>query len=81
MVEIPVEEKIKQILKENKGFKDKPKLTDTLEDDLGMDSLDMVEFVMHLEEEFNINLDEFFIDSGWVDVKDVVACVKELING
>lgn len=40
-----------------------PKSEDTLTDDLGMASLDILEFVMDLEEEFQINIsDKYFKD-------------------
>jgi acyl carrier protein len=55
-------------------IEDKTKFTD----DLGLDSLDVVELVMDLEREFNITIDDNRID-GFVAVKDVVEYVERLI--
>ena len=50
-------------------------LADELNNDLGMDSLDAVEFIMTLEEEFNIEIYDEQVDS-LVTVQNVVDIVE-----
>ena len=49
-----VKNKIKEIAKELTGYDYEVQDTDDLQKDLGMDSLDIVEFIMALEKEFDI---------------------------
>lgn len=52
-----VEEKVKEIISEQLGVKkEEIKLESSFVDDLGADSLDTVEVVMALEEEFGIEI-------------------------
>ncbi len=52
-----VEERVKKIVVEQLGVKDDEVMGDSsFVDDLGADSLDTVELVMALEEEFNTNI-------------------------
>jgi acyl carrier protein len=52
-----VEERVKQIVIEQLGVKDEEVTTEaSFVDDLGADSLDTVELVMALEEEFNCEI-------------------------
>ena len=52
-----VEERVKKIVVEQLGVKDEEvKLTSSFVDDLGADSLDTVELVMALEEEFDCEI-------------------------
>ena len=58
-------EKIKEIIAEQADLKDKNSLTTetNLKEALGLDSLDAVEIIMSLEEEFNIQVpDEAFFE-------------------
>lgn len=57
MAEKTIEQRVKDILVENLGV-DAEKLTSnaTLNEDLGADSLDAVELIMALEEEFGIEI-------------------------
>ena len=48
--------KINDILKEQLFLSETPKPTDTLMDDLGADSLDIVELVLAIEEEFSFTM-------------------------
>ncbi len=52
-------------------------LTSSLYNDLDMDSLDFVEFVMELEDEFNIEIDDESC-AKWQTVQDVLDTVKEI---
>ncbi len=47
-----------------------------LQDDLGADSLDMVELVMELENEFSISIPDSFVDDV-VTVQEAITCVEE----
>ncbi len=51
--------------------------TSNLYTDLDMDSLDFVEFVMELEDEFNIEIDDESC-AKWQTVQDVLDTVKEI---
>lgn len=45
--------------------------------DLGMDSLDMVELVLSIEEDFHMEINERdFPDPGWNTVADVISYIK-----
>ncbi len=68
-----VEERVVQIVSEQLGV-DKAKVSreTSFVNDLGADSLDTVELVMELEEEFNINIPE--------DAADKIQTVGEAID-
>ena len=69
-------EKVKEIIVSQLGVEeDEVTLESTFVDDLGADSLDMVEFVMVLEEEFNIEVPETDADKI-VTVGDAVEYIK-----
>ena len=52
-----IEQKVKAIIAENLGVaEDEIKLTSSFIDDLGADSLDIVELVMQMEEEFEVEI-------------------------
>lgn len=63
-----MEERINEILK-GKCFYDEIVPEQTLKDDLGLDSLSMVELIVELEEEFDIEIDESDLDPD--DLKTV----------
>ena len=65
--------KVKQIVVENLGVED-AKVTDTASfvDDLGADSLDTVELVMALEEEFGIEIPD--------DAAEKIQTVKDAVE-
>ena len=69
-------EKVKEIIVSQLGVEeDEVTLEAYFVDDLGADSLDMVEFVMVLEEEFNIEVPETDADKI-VTVGDAVEYIK-----
>lgn len=72
------EARVKEIIAEQLGV-DIEQVTDNanLMDDLGADSLDTVELVLALEEEFDIDIDDAQADE-LVTVIDVVTKVTEL---
>jgi len=51
-----VEQRVLAIVVEQLGLRETPKLTDRLIEDLGMDSLDCVELIMAVEEEFEVEI-------------------------
>jgi acyl carrier protein len=52
-----IEQKVKAIIAENLGVaEDEIKATSSFIDDLGADSLDIVELVMQMEEEFEVEI-------------------------
>ena len=65
-------EKVKEVIVNAANIdEDKIKLSASLENDLGLDSLDAVELGMALEEEFGITIDEDKLDS-LKTVEDIV---------
>lgn len=52
----------------------------TLRDDLGADSIDVVEVVMAVEEDFAIEIDGDDSEA-FVTVADVIACVERHVGG
>lgn len=52
----PADQRVRAILVEQLGLKSEPKPTDRFVEDLGADSLDCVELVMALEEEFSLEI-------------------------
>ena len=70
-------EKVKGIIVEQLGVADTAvTLEASFIDDLGADSLDIVELVMALEEEFDIEIPDADAEKV-VTVGDVVDCIKE----
>ena len=72
-----IEEKVKQIVAEQLGV-DEGQVTENASfmDDLGADSLDTVELVMALEEEFDIEISDEDAEKIQT-VKDAISYVKE----
>ena len=48
--------------------------------DMGLDSLDAIEIVMDLEEEFGFDIDDDVVD-GWKTFGDVVRFLEGKVNG
>lgn len=72
-----VEQTIRNILEE-KGFEPTNK-NQKLKDDLGMDSLDLVELVIDIEKEFNIDLGFDFEDRiNEMTIQDLVNEVEKI---
>ncbi|GAA0120923.1 MAG: acyl carrier protein [Clostridium argentinense] len=73
-------EKVKKIIVEQLSLdEEKVTLDATLNDDLGVDSLELFEVIISLEEEFNIEIPNEEIE----DIKDVngiVAYIEKKIN-
>ncbi len=70
------EKKIKQIIAEQLGLgEDEVRLEASLVDDLGADSLDIVELVMAMEEEYEMEIPDEDAEKI-VTVKDIIDYVK-----
>ena len=70
-------EKVREIISEKLNVDpDEIKLESSIVDDLGADSLDIVELVMALEEEFDIEIPDADAEKV-VTVGDVVEYIKE----
>jgi acyl carrier protein len=56
-----------------------PKTTDTLIGDLGLDSLEVVEIALRMEEAFGLDISDDHIES-WKTVGDVITSVSALLK-
>ena len=73
-------EKVKEIIVEQLGVADSAITMDaSFIDDLGADSLDIVELIMALEEEFDIEIPDSDAEKV-VTVEDVVEYIKENVK-
>ena len=70
-------ERVRDVIAEQLGIEDKSsiEMTTTFIDDLGADSLDVVELIMALEEEFEMEIPEVEAEKI-VSVGDVVDYIK-----
>ena len=74
-------EKVIEILKELSGL-DEVQLTDSLQSDVGLDSLGMVTLLIELETAFEIELKESDMNpSDLKTVSDVVALARKYVGG
>ena len=72
-------EKVKTVIVEQLGIDESSvRMESSFLDDLGADSLDIVEFIMALEEEFGIEIPDEDVEKI-VTVKDVVEYISENI--
>ena len=71
-------EKVQEIIAKELGMdKEKVQMESRLTEDLGADSLDAVEIIMALEEEFGVSID----DSNFQDIHtvgDIVATIEKV---
>lgn len=75
-----IEQRVKKIIINCLGVEDNEvKLKSKFTDDLGADSLDIVEIVMEIEKEFKIEIpiDE---EDSFITVKDAIEYVKGVLN-
>lgn len=73
-------EKIREIISEQLGI-DKEEITQetSIYDDLGADSLDLVELIMALEQEFDLEIDDDDVEKIKT-IGDAVSYIKENAN-
>jgi len=71
------ESRVREVL-EREGYPSEEPVTARLTDDLGLDSLDKMEFVVAIEEEFNLPDTDPVCEDKWQTVLDVVHYVDGL---
>lgn len=76
MTEQEIYEKIVEIIQESRGKEFQVSQTLSLKDDLQADSVDLMEFILTVEDEFGIEILDEDIDE-LKNVSDVVACVQK----
>ena len=76
MTEQEIYEKIVEIIQESRGEEFQVSQTLSLKDDLQADSVDLMEFILTVEDEFGIEILDEDIDE-LKNVSDVVACVQK----
>ena len=79
MTEQKIYEKIVEIIQESRGEECQVSQTLSLKDDLQADSVDLMEFILTVEDEFGIEISDEDIDE-LKNVSDVVACVQKNLN-
>lgn len=76
MTEQEIYERIVEIIQESRGEGFQVSQTLSLKDDLQADSVDLMEFILTVEDEFGIEISDEDIDE-LKNVSDVVACVQK----
>ena len=76
MIEQEIYEKIVEFIQESRGKEFQVSQTLSLKDDLQADSVDLMEFILTVEDEFGIEISDEDIDE-LKNVSDVVACVQK----
>ncbi|MFS9031231.1 acyl carrier protein [Streptococcus anginosus] len=76
MTEQEIYERIVEIIQESRGEGFQVSQTLSLKDDLQADSVDLMEFILTVEDEFGIEISDEDIDE-LKNVSDVIACVKK----
>ena len=79
MTEQEIYERIVEIIQESRGEGFQVSQTLSLKDDLQADSVDLMEFILTVEDEFGIEISDEDIDE-LKNVSDVVACVQKNLN-
>ncbi|KAA9248474.1 acyl carrier protein [Streptococcus anginosus] len=76
MTEQEIYERIVEIIQESRGEGFQVSQTLSLKDDLQADSVDLMEFILTVEDEFGIEISDEDIDE-LKNVSDVFACVQK----
>ena len=79
MTEQKIYERIVEIIQESSGKEFQVSQTLSLKDDLKADSVDLMEFILTVEDEFGVEISDEEIDE-LNNVRDVVACVQKGLN-
>jgi acyl carrier protein len=75
------EERVIAIIAEHLGFDERGvSMSNNITDDLGADSLDAIEILMAIEEEFDLEISDEDAEKVGLVVKDIVAAVDAAIN-
>ena len=76
MTEQEIYERIVEIIQESRGEGFQVSQTLSLKDDLQADSVDLMEFILTVEDEFGIEISDEDVDE-LKNVSDVIACVQK----
>ena len=79
MTEQEIYEKIVEIIQESRGKEFQVSQTLSLKDDLQADSVDLMEFIINLEEAFDIEIPDEDMDN-FKTISDVVAYIHEKLK-
>ena len=79
MTEQKIYEKIVEIIQESRGEEFQVSQTLSLKDDLQADSVDLMEFIINLEEAFDIEIPDEDMDN-FKTISDVVAYIHEKLK-
>jgi len=74
-----VENQVKKIIRHHLGLHQDPKPTDLIMDDLHADSLDCVEIILEVEEQFEISITDDQAEKAKT-VQDIIALVETIRN-
>ena len=72
-------EKVKQIVFEAMGEEKEINMGTSIVEDLGLDSLDIIEMIMTVEEEFEISIEDSAAET-FVKVSDVIDYIEKAKN-
>jgi len=74
-----IEKRVLHVITEHMGMPEgEVKLTDCFVDDIVCDSLDAIEMVMAMEEEFEIQIDESKCEAWNFKVSDAIALIESM---
>ena len=79
MTEQKIYERIVEIIQESRGKEFQVSQTLSFKEDLKEESVDMMEFILTVEDEFGVEISDEEIDE-LNNVRDVVACVQKGLN-
>jgi len=79
MTEQKIYERIVEIIQESRGKEFQVSQTLSLKDDLKADSVDLMEFIINLEEAFDIEIPDEDMDN-FKTISDVVAYIHEKLK-
>ena len=79
MSRVEILQKMQLVIQEQMGKEDIVLTEDTKLDDLGMDSIELMEFIINLEDEFALEISDDTIDH-MVKVADLLDYLSEKLN-
>ena len=79
MSRVEILQKMQLVIQEQMGKEDIVLTEDTKLDDLGVDSIELMEFIINLEDEFALEISDDTIDH-MVKVADLLDYLSEILN-
>ena len=79
MSRVEILQKMQLVIQEQMGKEDVVLTEDTKLDDLGVDSIELMEFIINLEDEFDLEISDDTIDH-MVKVADLLDYLSEKLN-